>query len=174
MKSLFWRFLAKLLARPSVADWIIKRAQRTPYDHLKVTGPSGQTYIERVPSDARLFSWEHWYMRRWWFLRLGPLQIRVHHILLADIGRDLHDHPWPFRTFILRGGYVEAREHAGGVRRRMRLPGTTAAMHRGEFHRIAKVAPGGAWTLFVTWGQRQGWGFKSPAGAVIPHEEYGA
>jgi hypothetical protein len=171
MKSLFWRFLAKLLARPAIADWIIERAQRTPYDHLAIADGSR---IIRLPHDTALWPGDSWYMRRWWFLRFGPLQIRVHHILLADIGRDMHDHPWQFRTFILRGGYLEAREHAGGVRRRMRLPGTTAAMRRGEFHRIAKVAPDGAWTLFVTRGQRQGWGFKSPAGAVIPHEEYGA
>lgn len=171
MPDFLWRWLATLLARPAIADWIIKRAQRTPYDHLKVTGPSGQTYIERVPSDAQLHSWESWYMRRWWFLRLGPLQVRVHHILLADIGRDLHDHPWPFRTFILRGGYIEIREGTGSA---LRLPGRTAAMRRGEFHRIAKVAPSGAWTLFVTWGPRQGWGFKRPTGVVVPHEEYSA
>jgi hypothetical protein len=169
MQSLIWRFLAKLLARPAVADWLIARAQRTPYDHLAIVEGSR---IIRLPHETALWPGDRWYMQRWWFLRLGPLQIRVHHILAADIGRDLHDHPWPFRTFILRGGYVEAREHAGVVRRRMRLPGTTAAMHRGEFHRIAKVAPGGAWTLFFTWGQRQGWGFKSPAGQVIPHQEY--
>lgn len=171
MKSLFWRFLAKLLARPAIATWLITRAQRTPYDHLAIADGSR---IIRVRHDTKLCPVDSWYMRRWWFLRLGPLQIRVHHILLADIGRDMHDHPWPFRTFILRGGYLEAREHAGGVRRRMRLPGTTAAMQRGEFHRIAKVAPGGAWTLFVTMGPRQGWGFKNSAGAVTPHEEYGA
>lgn len=32
----FWRLLAKLLARPAIADWIIARAMRTPYDHLIV------------------------------------------------------------------------------------------------------------------------------------------
>jgi len=168
MLNLFWRLVAKVLARPAVAAWIISRAQRTPYDHLTVH--NGR--IIRVHSGyqlSKLIPDEHWYMRRWWFLRLGPLQIRVHHILSEDIGRDMHDHPWPFRTFILRGGYVECREGAGPV---WRKPGTTAAMRRGEFHRIAQVAEGGAWTLFMTMGHRQGWGFKRADGAVIPHEEY--
>lgn len=167
MQSLFWRFLAKLLARPAVADWIIKRAQRTPYDHLAIA----DSRIVRLPHGTALWPGDRWYMQRWWFLRLGHLQIRVHHIQLADIGRDMHDHPWPFRTFVLRGGYLEKRETTGSA---LRLAGHTAVMGRGEFHRIAKVSPGGAWTLFVTRGPRKGWGFKQPSGAVIPHEEYGA
>ncbi|SDR19417.1 hypothetical protein SAMN04490186_3910 [Pseudomonas grimontii] len=31
MPNLFWRLVAKLLARPAVAAWLIARAQRTPY-----------------------------------------------------------------------------------------------------------------------------------------------
>ncbi len=31
MINLFWRLLAKLLARPAIAAWLINRAQRTPY-----------------------------------------------------------------------------------------------------------------------------------------------
>ena len=169
MINLFWRLLAKLLASPAVADWIITRAKRTPYDHL--IADAGR--IIRVHSGYRitgLVPGEYWYMRRWWFLRLGPLQVRVHHIMAEDIGRELHDHPWPFRTFILRGGYIERRE---GVRPVWRKSGDTAAMGRGEFHRIAQVEQGGAWTLFCTWGERKVWGFKSQSGQVIPHQEYG-
>lgn len=168
MLDFIWCQLAKLLARPAIADWIIQRAQRTPYDHLAIVGGDK---IMRLPADTTLWPGDRWYMRRYWLLRLGPLQIRVHHIMAADIGRDLHDHPWPFRTFVLRGGYLEHRESGGRV---MRLPGRTASMGRGEFHRIAKVAQRGAWTLFATWGQRQGWGFKQASGQFVPHEEYGA
>jgi len=32
--NLFWRLVAKLLARPAVAAWLIVRAQRTPYLHI--------------------------------------------------------------------------------------------------------------------------------------------
>lgn len=31
MLNLSWRLLAKLLARPAIATWLITRAQRTPY-----------------------------------------------------------------------------------------------------------------------------------------------
>jgi hypothetical protein len=162
-----WQLIARFLARSAVADWIIRRAMRTPYDHL-VIAQTGR--IHRVPDCPITFipggPRAYWYMRRYWFARLGPLQMRVHHICAEDPGRDVHDHPWPFRTFILRGSYVEQR---GGVH--YRGAGDTMVMGRGEFHRIAQVADGGAWTLFVTFGPRRGWGFKV-GDAVVPHEEY--
>jgi len=166
MLSPIWRFIAKQLARPAIADRIISRAMRTPYDHLAIIG--GREIV-RLSPETVLLEGDRWYMRRYWLLRLGPLQIRLHHIVAEDVGRDMHDHPWPFRTFVLRGGYLEKRERTGSA---LRLAGHTAAMGRGEFHRIAKVSPAGAWTLFATWGQRQGWGFKQPSGHVIPHQEY--
>ncbi|MFI8479676.1 hypothetical protein ACIGCM_03805 [Pseudomonas sp. NPDC078700] len=168
MPNLFWHLLAKLVSRPAIADWIIKRAQRTPYDHLIID----HGRIIRVKAGYQigvLDPTEHWYMKRWWLVRFGPLQIRIHHIINPDPGRDLHSHPWPFRTFILKGGYVEYREDGAPL---VRDPGETATMNRGGFHRIEDLLPGGAWTMFATWGERQGWGFKRDDGSVTPHEEY--
>ncbi|WP_256346108.1 hypothetical protein [Pseudomonas tolaasii] len=34
MINLFWRIVAKLLARLAVAAWLIARAQRTPFPHI--------------------------------------------------------------------------------------------------------------------------------------------
>ena len=79
MKSLVQRLIAAL----------IDRAMRTPYFHL--------------PG----------YMDRYWLMKpskwtLG-CSVRIHHILSSDSDRVLHDHPWPFVTMILRGGYFEDR-----------------------------------------------------------------
>lgn len=54
----------------------------------------------------------------------------------------------------------------------IRPAGTTATLGRGEFHRVAQVVDGGAWTLFVTWGARRGWSFKRAPGSFVSHEEY--
>jgi hypothetical protein len=43
MINLFWRLVAKLLAQPAVADWLIARAQRTPYLHIM--SAKGRHYI---------------------------------------------------------------------------------------------------------------------------------
>lgn len=161
-----WNLLAKFLARPRVADWLIRRAMRTPYLHLIISARR-DIYATDSPAEvAATHAGERWYMRRYWLFRLGPLQARVHHILAEDPGRDLHNHPWPFRTFILRGWYVENRHQPY-----IRQVGQTYRMGPNEYHRISDLDPDGAWTLFITFGKRAPWGFKV-GGQFVPHEEY--
>ena len=154
-----------------LVDWLIRRAMRTPYLHLVATR-TGK--IHAVPESGKGLDWvpggpgAYWYMRRFWLLRLGRLQVRLHHILAEDPGRDEHDHPWPFVSVILRGWYLERR----GDRFTRREAGQAYRMKCGQFHRIVQVADGGAWTLFITWGARRGWGFKRADGSVTPHGEY--
>lgn len=146
------RRLAKLLARPAVVDWLIARALRTPYSDIVV---EGKTYMRRF----WLFNpyTDEGRIRRW--SKYLP-SIRLHHIVLADPDRHMHDHPWDARTFILRGGYHEIRHHEGiGAVSHGRGAGDTVALLFGEYHRITRVSPGGTWTLFVTYRYRGTWGF---------------
>ena len=161
MTAPLMRLLARTLARPAVADWLIRRALRTPYSS--------------IISDDKL------YMERFWLFNpypdsgasgadrkpwRFPISIRVHHIILPDQDRHLHDHPWNARTFILRGWYREAkpRAHCGMSNAASdyfvnRLTGETATLAFGEYHRITEVSEGGVWTLFVTGKYRGAWGF---------------
>lgn len=165
---MFWNLIAKLLARPAVVDWLIRRAQRTPYTHI-VT--DGVLYMERYwlfnPYPAESSGQKNWF----------PISIRLHHIVQPDQDRHLHDHPWNARTFILRGWYEEMRpthnwdgrildaiEPAGlklvSVNEYFeRVAGETAALKFGEYHRITQISEGGVWTLFVTGKYRGTWGF---------------
>lgn len=79
------RFIRAVADR--LVEAVIRRAMKTPYFHLP-------EYMNR-----------YWLLkpRRWTF----GCAIRVHQILRSDNDRHLHDHPWPFATLILRGGYVE-------------------------------------------------------------------
>lgn len=167
-----WRLVALIVSRPRVADWLIQRAQRTPYAHL----------------DG--------YMDRWWLFNAYPADrslpdaergkaktiswlpsIRIHHILREDRAAHHHDHPWNARTIILRGFYDEARfmpaRFSDGeiavLRRRWR--GDTARILFGEFHHIHRVSPGGVWTLFITWSYGGSWGFLVD-GIKVPWREY--
>lgn len=172
-----WKIIAKLLARPAIANRLIAFAMRTPYLHL----PSNED-----PS----------YMARYWVFnpynrtnnkprfRWCPWSIRVHHIKRADAERHMHDHPWNARTVILKGGYVERRNNErdielfeavggwpGGSEILMRNPGDTAVLGFEQYHRIAEVCDGGAWTLFIS-GPWQGvWGFMVD-GVKIKWREY--
>ena len=156
MKEFIWRLIARLLARPAIADLIIRRAQRTPYQHI-------------MSADGT-----EMYMGRWWLLnpydrdthkarfRWLPWSVRVHHIMRADQDRDLHDHPWDARTVILRGAYLEERLLPDGLPATTaieRQPGDTATLRYGEFHRIEAVSAGGVFTLFITSPWRGEWGF---------------
>lgn len=46
------------------------------------------------------------YLTRWGF-RSKWFSVYLHKLDAPDPGTDLHDHPWPFVSIILRGGYVE-------------------------------------------------------------------
>lgn len=173
---MLWRIIAWLCSRPTVANWLIRRALRTPYTHI--TSPNGRdVYMARFwlfnPYPDRTSGAKR---PRWQF----PLSIRVHHIRREDNDRHLHDHPWNARTIILRGWYFEERPEVlingcPSIARRQppawRRPGDTTRLNFGEYHRISEVAPDGCWTLFFTWRYRGKWGFWVD-GRKVPHDEY--
>ena len=146
-----------------LASWIIARAMRTPYVHL-----AG-------------------YMERFWFIRIGrrgggqsgayPLVgARVHHILRSDEGRDFHDHPWPYLTIILSGGYWEIRPEffdgeLVGETRTWYGPGSVLLRRAGSWHRLELPAGETAWTLFCTGPKVQPWGFLVDR-RKVPWREY--
>lgn len=165
--------IAKMLAQPAVVDWLIRRAQRTPYFHIK--GEDGSVYMERYwlfnpyphQSDGTGRRWGDWMP-----------SIRLHRILREDRDPHMHDHPWNARTVILRGWYEEERpwhirmpDDFTSKRVITRQPGDTARLRFGEFHRITRVSAGGVWTLFVTGKKRGTWGFLVD-GSKKPWRQY--
>lgn len=183
--------LAKILARPSVANWLINRALRTPYSHL----PSNEdpSYMRRYwlfnpydRIDLPLARTELYLTRFDWL----PWSFRIHHIVREDRDRHLHDHPWNARTFILSGWYTEERlvklaakyydeldNPAYGppgqdtTETFFRRAGDTATLRFGEYHAVKEVSEGGVWTLFVTSRYQGTWGFLVN-GFKVPYREY--
>jgi hypothetical protein len=166
MINLFWRLVAKLLARPAIAAWLIARAKRTPYLHI-MSADGAEMYMGRWWL-FNPYSRETHKPALWWF----PWSFRIHHIMRPDEDRDLHDHPWNARTIILRGFYKEQRRHSGhGDIDYWREPGDTARLKHGEYHRIDEVSPGGVITLFITSKWRGDWGFLVN-GVKVPWRTY--
>lgn len=192
MKQFFWKHLARFLAKPRIADALIRYAKRTPYMHL----PSNEdpSYMERYwvfnPYD-RATNKPRWGL-------LCPVSIRVHHIKREDLDRALHDHPWNARTIILRGWYEEKRLLIGDDRQGVidrqtglikdliktfpgshaevfeyftRRRGDTAALGFGEYHTITEVSEGGVYTLFFSSSWKGVWGFLVN-GVKVPWREY--
>lgn len=178
MRELLWQAAAWALSRRPVADWLIRRAERTPYTHIY--GADGKSV----------------YMYRFWlfnaysedhglkvagsdvdnrpFPRLPS--IRMHRIMRPDSDRDPHNHPWDrARTIGLRNWYVEVRgPHPQGSSENTvhaRMTGGTATLNHGEYHRIIVVPVAGACTLFLVWRKASSWGFMRD-GVHVPWRKY--
>lgn len=93
-----------------------------------------------------------------------PFNIFLHKFLKSDPD-DVHDHPWPYATLILKGGYWEwipefnaAGEKIGEVRK-WRGPGHFRISSATSYHRVELGNDVECWTLFMPGPKQREWGF---------------
>ena len=92
-----------------------------------------------------------------------PFNVFLHTFHKGDPG-DVHDHPWPYATLILKGGYYEYTPNFEygkmvGETKHWRGPGHWRICSANSYHRIELVPGITAWTLFMPGPQKQEWGF---------------
>ena len=93
-----------------------------------------------------------------------PFNIFLHKFLKSDID-DLHDHPWPFATLILKGGYYEWTPVFDTVGRKIGEvskwcgPGSFRWAGANSYHRIELDPSVECWTLFMPGAKQRDWGF---------------
>lgn len=121
--------------------------------------------------------------------------VYLHRMDAPDPGRDLHDHPWPFITCVLSGGYTEYRadlrdaglladraESTGRLPGRIerRYPWRPRRMRLDEAHTIVVLHKVPTWTLVLTGRRVRNWGFYVPRSAqprpghYVRHDAYDA
>ena len=99
---------------------------------------------------------------RKWF----PFNIFLHNFHKGDLD-DLHDHPWPFITFIIKGGYWEHTPNG----RFWRSAGKIRFAGCHSLHRV-ELEPGvDVWTIFIPGPKLRDWGFLRK-GEWVQHEQY--
>ena len=130
-------------------------------------------------TDGKLFL-ERWGFECRWF------GVFIHHIEAPDPGQDLHVHPWPFWSLILKGGYTELRCPIGDAIMLAEMSTRSGKIRRGwtnlrerwswkklgldECHTITEVH-GDTWTLVFRGRKCSGkWGFFTPSGFVTAVE----
>jgi hypothetical protein len=97
---------------------------------------------------------------RTWF----PFNAFIHKFLKSDPD-DVHDHPWPYFTLILAGGYwewipkINTLGEQWGEYRVWRGPGHCRMCRAESYHRIELDPNITAWTLFMPGPQKREWGF---------------
>jgi len=111
------------------------------------------------------------YLIRYYYQNYRPFaRITIHNILRSDID-GLHDHPWPFQTFILAGGYWEHTPE--GIF--WRGPGYHGISKASDFHRLEidhKRAGEDTWTLFLMGPKEKEWGFLDTDGNWVRYDIY--
>ena len=141
---------------------------------LKLLNKLGRKRVimDRVDNEPYLERYYVFLRDRTWF----PFNVFLHKFLKSDPD-DVHDHPWPYATLILKGGYYEwiPQFNADGSKscevRKWRGPGHFRICGANSYHRI-ELAPGVTpWTLFMPGPQKREWGFLVK-NKWIPHEQY--
>lgn len=105
-----------------------------------------------------------------------PFNIFIHKFLKSDPD-DVHDHPWPYATIILKGGYWEWVPQFDSNRKRIgeiakwRGLGHFRICSAKSFHRIEVDPTVDCWTLFIPGPQKREWGFMVKD-KWINNEEY--
>jgi len=105
-----------------------------------------------------------------------PFNVFLHRFLKSDPD-DVHDHPWPYATLILKGGYYEwlpkfndKGEKIGEIAV-WRAPGHFRFCRADSYHRIELDPNVECWTLFMPGPQKREWGFLVN-NKWTPHEQY--
>ena len=103
-----------------------------------------------------------------WF----PFNIVLHKFLRSDDPNcGLHDHPWPWMTIVLSGGYWETTLKGTF----WRGPGFIQACSAKKLHRISienKKSKKSTWTLFIMGKRSKEWGFLNNDKDVSSWEHY--
>jgi hypothetical protein len=128
--------------------------------------------LDRVSEEPYLERYYVFLKDRKWF----PFNIFLHKFLKSDPD-DVHDHPWPYATFILRGGYWEWIPQFDEQGRKVneiahwRGAGHFRFSKASSYHRIELDPDITCWTLFMPGPQRKEWGFLVK-NKWIPNEQY--
>ncbi len=142
---------------------IKKLMQRLGRHRVVLDRQSNEPYLERYYVFLK---------DRKWF----PFNVFIHKFLKSDPD-DVHDHPWPYATLILKGGYYEwipqfnSKGEKIGEQQVWRGPGSFRVCRSTSYHRI-ELKPGvTAWTMFMPGPQIRDWGFLVN-NKWVQHEKY--
>ena len=118
--------------------------------------------LDRESNEPYLTRYYLFLKERKWF----PFNVFLHNFHRSDPD-DLHDHPWPYCTIILRGGYWEHTPNG----RFWRRAGSIRFAGSRSLHRVELDPDRDVWTLFIPGPHVREWGFIKN-GKWIQHEQY--
>jgi hypothetical protein len=107
------------------------------------------------------------HFRRWEILKTPWFSIWLHGIYAADKDLHLHNHPWDFKSIVIKGSYIEETQD-GFVEQ---YTGKFNSRNGKSFHKIKKLLSPVVYTLFFVGKEKRKWGYLVND-KFINHEEY--
>ena len=101
-----------------------------------------------------------------WVLNLGLFALRLHLWVASDDARALHDHPYWFITFILKGSYEDVQEKQTEIMK----PGTIRFRRASHRHTVKLLTPS-CLSFLISGPPLRTWGFW-PNGKFVRREKY--
>lgn len=89
-----------------------------------------------------------------WRIETPIGSLRVHHWISSDDDRAIHDHPWWFLTFVVKGGYTDYSPNRPDF---MKAP--AVRFRKAEHQHTVFPHEGGCWTILITGRPLRKWGF---------------
>lgn len=123
------------------------------------------------------------YLKRLRVIQTPWMSLYVHWIYRPDMDRFGHDHPWTFRSFVLRGWYDEIVYEKNDGQRTSGGPWKIQHWKRFSWHRMGLDQAHKITAIPQDWGRcplitlvfvgkrRRNWGFWGPS-SFIPWQEY--
>ena len=108
------------------------------------------------------------HFRRWQILKTRWFSIWLHGIYAPDEDKHLHNHPWDFKSLVLKGSYIEQTENGNITQRPGRFNSRNG---KEDFHKILELKSPVIYTLFIVSPVKRTWGYKVD-GTFIQNEEY--
>lgn len=142
---------------------------------MLIVSPMLERLADRISREKIVITrnWETTsYLTRW--VLIGSTNADVRTVYLHRFERsdadDMHDHPWPFSSIILAGGYYEVTpakgwsNGQGPTRKRWYGPGRVLNRPAAWIHRIEIPDGHECWTLVFRGIKVRSWGFWCPMG----------
>jgi len=107
------------------------------------------------------------HFRRWQILKTPWFSVWLHGIYAADEDKHLHNHPWDFKSMVLKGSYIEQTERGFVTQKPLKFNSRGGA----SFHKIHKLITPVVYTLFIATKQKREWGYLVN-GEFVDNETY--
>ncbi len=107
------------------------------------------------------------HFKRWELIKTRWGSIWLHAIYKADVDKHLHNHPWDFRSIVLKGSYKELTQQ--GIQ--LQSPGKINVRDGSKYHKILELLSPVVYTLFFASTPKRQWGYDVD-GRFVDHETY--